>query len=341
MSEIALVGCAHIHTPAFAKTLQNRHDITVSAVWDRDIERASRYATDLGARVVRDLNEIWRDEAISAVVICEETHLHAPLVLAACKASKHQFVEKPLGFAAADASSMATALEEAGVIFQTGYFMRGSPHFQFARHAIRQGHLGQITRVRLSNGHQGSLEDWFTPEWLWMTDPAKAGTGAFGDLGTHILDILLWLTEGKVTGAACVTRTAMARYGHQCDEYGEALLAFDNGMVATLAAGWVDIADPVKLLISGTAGHLYVVEDKLFLKSNHLDGADGTTAWTELPEQLPHAFDLFLDAIVGAEPPAGLDQIPLVTPREAARRSVVMEALYEAAAKERWVSIEE
>ena len=47
---IALVGCAHIHTPGFAHTLKSRADTTVSAVWDHHPERAAHYAAELGCQ---------------------------------------------------------------------------------------------------------------------------------------------------------------------------------------------------------------------------------------------------------------------------------------------------
>ena len=58
------------------------------------------------------------------------------------------------------------------------------------------------------------------------------------------------------------------RYG-ECDETGEAILEFDNGAIATLAAGWVDVANPVTHLISGTEGHAVVINGQtLFIAPN-------------------------------------------------------------------------
>ena len=64
----------------------------------------------------------------------------------------------------------------------------------------------------------------------------------------------------------------------------------------------------------------------------HVAGADGQQPWTSLPAAAPHAFDLFLDALAGRPLP-----LPLVTPREAAARNTVMEALYKAAAENGWM----
>ena len=329
--ELGLVGAAHIHTPNFIKRILARDDVRVKAVWDHDAARAERRAAELGAAVVASPDAIWADSAIPAVVICSETDRHEPLVLAAAAAGKHLFVEKPLGMGRADAQRMADAIDAAGVIFQTGYFMRGQPVHQFLREQIRLGNFGQITRVRHSNCHSGSLGRWFDTEWLWMTDLAQAGVGAFGDLGTHSLDILMWLM-GDVARVAVTMDTAVANYG-PTDEFGEGLMVFANGVVGTLAAGWVDVQNPVTALVSGTEGHAYVCEDKVYFKSSRVEGADGQTPWTDLPAAWPHAFELFLDAVTGG----ATDR--LVTAQEAAARSTVMEAMYAAARDVAWVEI--
>lgn len=328
---IALVGGAHIHTPGFIKTLNERSDVRVGWVWDHDAERTARRAADLSAAVVASAEEIWNNPAVCAAVICSETDRHLELVTAGAKAGKHLFVEKPLGLGLEDAAQMEAVIEQAGVLFQTGYFMRGSPVYRFLKEHITSGAFGKITRLRMSNCHSGSLGGWFDTEWRWMADPAQAGVGAFGDLGTHSLDIMLWLL-GDVERVAADVDIATGRYG-DCDEFGEGLLKFRSGALGVLAAGWVDVANPVTLVLSGTEGHATVVNGELFLQSKHIPGADGKTAWRDLPAPWPHAFTLFLDAV------AGTPDLPLVPVREAAYRSVVMEALYTAARSRSWVNL--
>ncbi len=329
--QLALVGAAHIHTPGFVKRLQARSDVRVTRVWDHQIERAQRWAAELEARPTAELTQVWEDPAIAGVIICAETNRHAELVLPAAAAGKHLFVEKPLGIGAIDAAQMAAAIDAAGVIFQTGYFMRGQPVYLFLREQIARGAFGKITRVRHANCHAGSLKRWFDAGWLWMTDPAQAGVGAFGDLGTHSLDLLLWLM-GDVTRVTAAMDVAVANYG-ATDEFGEGLMVFACGAVGSLAAGWVDVANPVTLEISGTAGHAYVRDGELYFQSEHVDGATGVAPWTALPAAWPHAFELFLDAVTGQP------DIPLVTAQEAAVRSAVMEAFYTAAKDQTWVTL--
>jgi predicted dehydrogenase len=330
MVQVALVGCAHIHTPGFVKRLQARQDVKVVAVWDEQPGRAAVQAEALGSKTVADIAAIWSNPQISGVIITSETNKHQDLVLAAATAKKHMFVEKPLGLGKKDATVMANAVEEAGVLFQTGYFSRGNPIHLFLKEQIALGRFGRITRFRHTNCHAGSLRGIFDTDYRWMADPAIAGMGAFGDLGTHSLDIMMWLM-GDVESVIATTGVATARYG-DCDEFGEGLLRFKNGVAGSLAAGWVDVAHPVSLILSGTEGHAYVANGKLYYQSAQVAGADGQQPWTELPEAWPHAFELFLDALNGK--PA-----TLVSVREAAARSVVMEAFYKSVRSGRWASV--
>jgi predicted dehydrogenase len=328
MTTVALVGAAHIHTPDFVKRLLARDDVQVKYVWDHQSERAQQRAGELSAQVVDAADAIWADPAVEAAIICSETNRHEGLVLAATAAGKHVFVEKPLGMGAEDAYRMADAIEQAGVLFQTGYVLRGVPVHRFLRTQIQAGNLGRVTRVRMSNCHAGSLKGWFDSEWRWMADPQVAGCGAFGDLGTHHLDIMLWWMGDPLRVTADVD-VATGRYG-DCDEYGEGLLKFEGGAIGVLASSWVDVANPVPLLISGTAGHAYVAKGEFYFQSEHVPGADGREPWTDLPDPWPHALDLFLDALTGQE-------VSLVGAREAAVRSAVMEAMYEASRTKTWV----
>lgn len=326
---IALAGCAHIHTPAFVKMLlERKDDFEVAGVWDHDPARAKKNADQLNSKVCASDSDIWNDASIDAVVICSETKMHEELVRKAVAAKKHMFVEKPLGFAAGDAREMAELIEKAGLIFQTGYFRRGDAVLQFLREQVRNGAFGKISRIRMTNCHSGSLGGWFDTDWRWMADPAIAGCGAFGDLGTHVLDIMMWFL-GKPELVTADIRSVTARYGAECDETGEAILQFPDGTIGTFAAGWVDLADPVPCQISGTEGHAVVINGQLFFKSSHVEGADGKEPWTNLPEAKPHAFIRYLNALCGKEE-------ALVTPREAAERSAVMEALYAANKDKSW-----
>lgn len=331
--QLALIGGAHIHTPNFIKRLNARRDVRVMAIWEHDDALATRLSSVLSAPR-RELDAIWADPAIGGVIICTETNRHEELVLAAAAAGKALFVEKPLGMGADDAKRMADAIERAGVLFQTGFFMRGQPTNRFLREQIVAGHFGQLTRLRVVNCHAGALNGLFDSEWRWMADPTRAGVGGFGDLGAHALDLLLWFLDGQATperGTARIS-SVTGRYD-DCDEYGEGLLSFSDGITASIAAGWVDSSSHVRVEIAGTGGYATVINGNLFFESGAVAGADGKRPWKHLPEMLPHAFEQYLDAVTGKV------DVPLVTAREAATRSALMEALYASAQHESWVAL--
>ena len=178
-----------------------------------------------------------------------------------------------------------------------------------------------------------------------MTDPLQAGVGAFGDLGTHKLDLLLFLM-GDTARLEAVTATfsrPIQRYP-QGEECGEAILRFANGTIATLAASWVDLVEPTPLLISGSKGHAVMRNapgmrhndwnNELFLLSPSVVGAAGKAPWTDLPARLPRPLEQFIDAVVRGE------RSHLVSVREAAYSSYVMEVISKAAAERRWLPVD-
>lgn len=329
---IAFVGVGHIHIGEFIGVANERKDFKVKAVWDHDAERGQKRAKELNAPFVNSVDKIWSDKSIKAVIIASETNRHRDLVLAAAKYGKHMFVEKPLGITAKESFEMAKAINDKKLLFQTGYFMRTDPKFIFLREEIKSGRFGKITRIRGSNCHSGSLGNWFGGEWRWMADPKQSGVGGFGDLGTHKLDIMLWLC-GDVDSATADIQIVTGKY-EGCDETGEGLMQFKDGMIGTLAASWVDIEDPVELQISGTDAHAIVRGGRLYYRNNKNDKyKDFGKSVDDLPQGLPRPLPQFLDAVAGQK----VDT--LVTPDEAAYRVSVMEAMYTGSRKRTWEKV--
>jgi predicted dehydrogenase len=335
---LALVGCAHIHVPGFAKHLADRPDVRVKWAWDPDPARVARWGAVVKARTAASVDEILADPEVQGVVVLSETTRHRELVEAAAAAKKHLFVEKPLGVTGAESRAMADAIEKAGVLFTTGYFMRADPKILFLREQVAKGAFGRITRAAAWNCHGGSLGGWFDEKpgnvaetWRWMADPKVAGVGGFGDLGTHSLDILMWLL-GPVRSVTAEVRVVTGRYG-DCDETGTALLRMEEGVVATLVAGWVDVENPVTLQIAGTEGHAVVFRDQLLFASKNVPGSSLAQPVTGLAAGPKEPLHQWVDAVGGA---AGQ---PLVTPREAAARVVAMEAAYASARSGRGVDV--
>lgn len=332
MIAIAIVGCSHIHTPQFAQIIQHRPEYTVKAVWDPNPELAKKWANEFKTSATTDLASIWNDPQIKAAVILSETARHEQLVIDGAKAGKHLFVEKPLGMTARDAYAAADAIEKAGVLFSTGYFQRATQVNLFLKECITSGTFGKITRVRYSNCHSGALIGLFDKDYRWMADTKQAGVGGFGDLGAHSVDLLTWMF-GDVDSCTAQLDPGTKRYPGT-DELGEGLLRMKNGTIATVAASWDDVANPISFIITGTEGHAYVLNDRLYIETKNLEGADGQKPWKKLPKPLSNPFERFLDAVGGQK------DVVLISPREAAYEVAVMEAMYRGAAEKKWVEVE-
>jgi len=325
MQTTAFLGVAHIHTPGFINTINNREDVQAKSVYDHQAERGEKRANELGATFTNDIDAILKDPEITSVVICTETSLHADIVPRAVEAGKHIFVEKPLSNSVEESNLMQAAVEKAGVVFQTGFFQRSNPQMRFLKQEAASGNLGKITRMRHTNCHSGALGGWFDTEWRWITDPELAGGGGFADLGAHSLDIILWTLRpvcGAVKNVAGMIGTQTRRYG-DIDEYGAGLLQFESGAIAEVEASWVDPKLHAAVELNGTKGQIQIKDGKVFYFSELVDGADGSE-WKELPAGGPHAFELFWDRLEGKELP-----VDLVSIDEAAEESRVMARLYQ------------
>ena len=292
-------------------------------MWDHDEARASKNAEKLGGQL-RPVEDLAKDPSVDGYVICSETVHHLDLVGKLVGAGKPLFIEKPMGFSGEQSQAICNLLEQHKIVFQTGYFSRGVPTFRALRQKVEEGFFGTVTRVRASNCHSGALGGWFDSDWRWMADRSQAGVGAFGDLGTHVLDLLIWMFGG-ITAATGVLGLGTNRY-EGCDELGEALFKFSNGAIGTLAASWDDVADPIRIQVCGTKGAATLGSDL------HIAGPDGKFEKVELGEQVPSGFGAFLDHLAGK-------QVELVKPREAANRDVVMDAIYRGTEYESWIEI--
>jgi predicted dehydrogenase len=321
--KLGWAGVGHIHTPGFSGEVLKR-GIECAGVYDHDTDRAKKNAENLKGPV-QTLTDLANNKDVTAYVVTSETVHHLEIVSALAKTGKPIFVEKPVGFNATQSEALFKALSELKNVFSTGYFMRGSAQMQTLKKLVDNRHFGMITRVRASNCHSGALGGWFDTDWRWMADKSRAGVGAFGDLGTHVLDLLLWMfgSVHSVTGAFA---NGTARY-ENCDELGEAILKFSNGIIGTMAAGWDDVADPYRLMVMGTKGYATLGSDLM------VAGEDGKLVkYEQLEPAKPAGFNGWLDALEGK--PADL-----VTPKDATNRDVVMGAIYDGAEHHKWVNI--
>jgi predicted dehydrogenase len=177
----------------------------MAALAGRDAVRVAEAAERLGWS---STETSWRDlvarDDVDLVDICTPGDTHAEIAIAALEAGKHVLCEKPLANTVAEAEAMvraADAAAEHGVRSMVGFTYRRVPAIALARQLVVDGRLGTLHHVRAQY-----LQDWIVdPDapLSWRLDKSKAGSGALGDIGAHIIDLAQFITgdtSGRVSG---------------------------------------------------------------------------------------------------------------------------------------------
>ena len=208
----AFMGKVHSHAwrnvasffdvPAFEQKVLVGRDASLVA------EAAAKYGWTESATDWRSVIE--RDD-IHIVDICAPGWMHAEIAIAALDAGKHVLVEKPLANTLAEAEAMTAAAGTArgkGVQSMIGFNYRRVPALALARELIAEGRLGTVRHVRAAY-----LQDWLADAkspMTWRLRKEMAGSGALGDIASHAIDQILFLTGQTVTEVTGTLRTFVA-----------------------------------------------------------------------------------------------------------------------------------
>ncbi|MCZ4124563.1 Gfo/Idh/MocA family protein [Streptomyces sp. H39-S7] len=179
------------------------------AVAGRSGPDVARAAERLGwAEAVTDVKELLVRDDIHVLDICTPGDSHVELAVAALEAGKHVLCEKPLANTVAEAEAMTAAAERAaarGIRSMVGFNYRRVPAIALARRLVADGRLGRIRHIRAQY-----LQDWITdPQFplVWRLQRERAGSGALGDIGAHIIDLAQFVGGSLITGVSAVTET--------------------------------------------------------------------------------------------------------------------------------------
>jgi predicted dehydrogenase len=179
------------------------------ALAGRNARAASAAAARLGWESVEtDWKALVARPDVQLVDICTPGDTHAEIAIAALEAGKHVLCEKPLANTVAEAEAMTAAAEAAagrGVRAMVGFSYRRVPAIALARALVTSGRIGEIRHIRAQY-----LQDWIVdPEFplVWRLQKDKAGSGALGDIGAHIIDLAQHITGQRLTGVSAITET--------------------------------------------------------------------------------------------------------------------------------------
>jgi predicted dehydrogenase len=252
-------------------------------VADIDARALEKWAGEFGfQRWTTDWQEIVQDPRVDVVDITTPNSLHAEMAIAAAKAGKHVYCEKPLATTSSDAAQIVAAVAKAGVISIVGFNYLKNPAQAFARQLIEAGDLGEITLFR------GTFDQDFlaNPEipFSWRLDRALAGTGALGDLGSHTIAFAQFLVGDIVevcglnatkikerlipaggSGYAATVQGGAKMRAAENEDIMEFLIHFENGAIGTIGTSRIGMGRKLGLgyEIQGTKGSLFYMQERM------------------------------------------------------------------------------
>ena len=224
-------------------------------------------------RAYADYRELLADPEVEAVSICAPNSLHHEMALAAIKAGKPFWIEKPMGVSAAQSREIARAAEKAELATAVGFNYRHTPAIEYLRSLVRGGDLGRITNVRV----------WFIADYnssplgplTWRASKEKAGAGVVPDLMSHGADLAQYIV-GRIASVTAVTDTFITErpiptkmgIGHsgfeigdevgpvENEDYVSMLVRFENGTVGTMESSRVSVGPRAEYVVEvyGTKG---------------------------------------------------------------------------------------
>ncbi|HAN99775.1 MAG TPA: oxidoreductase [Planctomycetaceae bacterium] len=261
----SFIGRVH----ATAAVLDNRAALVAGAL-SSNPERAKASAADYDIPLdraygsIRELiaGELARpaDDRIDFVSVATPNHTHFEIAKAAVEAGFNVICDKPMTFDLTQAEELGKAVDKSGVVFAVSHNYTGYPLVRQAREMILSGELGEIQAIRvqyIQGWLRTRLEESDQKQAAWRTDPKRSGiAGCFGDIATHAYNLGRYMSGLLPAEIACQLKTFEP--GRQLDDYGTAMVRYENGALGIVTASQISHGreNDLSIEIDGTKGSL-------------------------------------------------------------------------------------
>ncbi|MFC4099664.1 Gfo/Idh/MocA family protein [Paenibacillus xanthanilyticus] len=343
---IGIIGCGGIangkHMPALAKVAEAQMVAFCDIEAERAVKAKETYGTS-DAVVFTDYRELLKDETIEVVHICTPNDSHAEITVAALEAGKHVLCEKPMAKTAADARLMLEAAKRTGKKLSIGYQNRFRADSRYLKEACDREELGE---VYFAKAH--AIRRRAVPTWGVFLDEEKQGGGPLIDIGTHALDLALWMMNnykpkvvlGRAYHKLSQNENAANAWGpwdpaqFTVEDSAFAMITMENGASIVLESSWALNSlevDEAKVTLCGTKagadmkqGLRINGEENSRLYTKDIELKSGGVAFYEGASDDPAELEAraWIDAVLN-------DKDPVVTPEQALVVSEILEAIYE------------
>ena len=189
--KIGIIGCGGIAKGKHMPALKKVKDVEMVAFCDLIPERAEEAAKTYGsadAKVYTDYKELLKDPAISVVHVCTPNRSHSFITVDALESGKHVMCEKPMAINSEEAKKMLDAAKRTGKKLSIGYQNRFRDDSLYLKQEADDGTFGDIYYAKATAIRRRAV-----PTWGVFLNEYEQGGGPLIDIGTHALDLTLWM----------------------------------------------------------------------------------------------------------------------------------------------------
>ena len=314
--------------------LRGLPNVEVYALCTRTASRLQELGRKFGVtHLYTDYHEMLADPALDVVSVTTMWDQHAAPTLAALRAGKHVFLEKPMASTVADCQAIVQAARSTDRFFMVGHIVRFNPRYAAVKREIADGKIGKIVSMYARRNVPVSVGTSVLP---------KIGP-IIGD-GVHDTDIMLWYTGGKIVSAYAQTLNV---HGHKYPDIGWTTYRFEDGAIGVLENVWCmpdqkGYFPDERMEIIGTEGGAYVQETYPALSIVTQAGAytPDPTYWPEIRPgvrggALAEELGYFLNCVQENTRPA------VITPEESLAATVACLAAERSAATGQVVAVDQ
>lgn len=346
--KIGIIGCGGIANGKHMPSLKKQKQVEMVAFCDIVPERAEKAAAEFGvegAKVYTDFRELLKDGSLDVIHVCTPNDSHAEITVASLDAGKHVMCEKPMAKTTAQAKEMLEAAKRTGKKLTIGYQNRFRNDSLYLKEMCDNGELGDIYY-----GKALAIRRRAVPTWGVFLDEEKQGGGPLIDIGTHALDLTLWLMDNyKPKSVMGTTFYKLGQRENAANAFGPwdpkefnvedsafGFITMDNGATIILESSWalnVIETGEAKTVLAGTEGGADMKEglringEKMSrLYETNIDlGAGGVAFYSGSAESdSDREARLWVEAVLE-------DKEPVVKPEQAYVVTQILEAIYESA----------
>lgn len=346
--KIGIIGCGGIANGKHMPSLAKLDNVKMVAFCDIVLERAEQAAKAYGTatpRVYTDYRQLLANESLDVVHVCTPNSSHAEISIAALEAGCHVMCEKPMAKTAAEARAMVEAANRTGKKLTIGYQSRFRNDSQYLKKICERGDLGEIYLAKARAIRRRAV-----PTWGVFLDEEKQGGGPLIDIGTHALDLTLWLMDnykpkyvvGSVYHKLNKRENAANAWGpwdpekFQVEDSAFGFIVMEDGATIILESSWALntlLEGEAKTILHGTEGGADM-EDGL-----RINGEEFGVLYTKKPVLIAQGVAFYegesetaedremrrwIDSIIN-------DTTPLVQPEQACIVTEILEGIYRSA----------